>query len=292
MSGGFKLSTVTVNYNGGDFIVDGIKTLFEWAGDVKLDVWVVDNASTDDSLSKLKKAFPGVNFIENKENRGFSAANNQALRKIRNEYVLLLNPDTRIEKGTLSYMLQFMEENPQAGVATCKVVHRDGSLDWASHRGLPTPWASLLYFLGDDRLYHLSDRNMDQIHEVDAVSGSFFLTRKSILDKVGLFDEDYWMYAEDIDLCYRIKQAGYKVMFVPDVKALHLKGVSSGIKKHSSEISTATRASRQRAFNAFYQTMKIFYRKNLAKNYPFFINWLVYLGIDFRHFLAKRKMAV
>ncbi len=288
----FKLSTVTVNYNGGDFIVDCIKALLVESNGVTLDIWVVDNASTDGSKEKLKKVFTKIHFIENKENRGFAAANNQALRKIKNEYILMINPDTRVEKGTLNFMLNFMEENSQVGVSTCKVVHNDGSLDWASHRGLPTPLASLLYFLGNDKFYHLSDRDMSEAHEVDAVSGSFFLTRKSVLNKVGLFDEAYWMYAEDIDLCYRIKQEGYKIMYVPKVQVLHLKGASSGIKKHSSEISSATRASKQRAFNAFYQTMKIFYRKNMAKNYPFFVNWLVYLGIDMRQFLAKRKMAV
>ena len=133
---------------------------------------------------------------------------------------------------------------------------------------------------------------MRKDHEVDAISGSFFLTRKSVLDKVGLFGEDYFMYAEDLDLCFRIKKAGYKIMYIPEVKIIHHKGVASGLKSHSQKITTATYDSRLKAFNAFYETMKIFYKKNLEKSYPFFINWLVYLAIDLKWFLAKGKLQV
>ena len=259
---------------------------------LELDIWVVDNDSEDLSLKKAKNKFSKIHYIENKENLGFGAANNQVLKQVKSEYILLLNPDTEVEKDTLPVMLDFMQNYPEVGAATCKALKSIGSLDWAYHRGFPTPWASLLYFLGNDRLYHLTGRNMDQIHEVDAISGSFFFTKKSVLDKVGLFDEDYWLYAEDIDLSYRIKKAGFKIMYVPQVKVTHFKGVSSGIKAHSQQITTATDESRIKAFNSFYKTMIIFYRKNLARNYPFFINWLVYGGINLRWMLAKRKLKV
>lgn len=288
-----RLSVILVNYNAGDFLIECLRSVYLSKDELDLDIWVVDNASEDESLIKAKEEFPQARYIGNKENLGFGTANNQALRQIENEYILILNPDTEVEKNTLPFMVDFMEKHPDVGAATCKALKSDGELDLAYHRGFPTPWASFLYyFFKDDRLYHLKDRDMNTLHEVDAISGSFFLTRKSVLDKVGLFDEDYWMYAEDLDLCFRIKKTGFKIMYVPDVEVVHFKGISSGLKKHSQEITTATKDSKLRAFNAFYETMKIFYRKNLARSYPFFINWSVYLAINLKWVLAKRKLSV
>ena len=285
-----KLSIVILNYNSGNFLTECLRSLEKG---VNLDIWIVDNGSTDESISLARKNFPGIHYILGKENLGFSKGNNLALRKIRNEYILMLNPDTEVFPDTLNYMTAFMQNNQDVGAATCKVELSNGKLDPASHRGFPTPLASFLYyFLKNDSLYHLSSRDMRKDHEVDAISGSFFLTRKSVLDKVGLFDEDYFMYAEDLDLCFRIKKAGYKIMYIPAVKIIHHKGVASGLKSHSQKITTATYDSRLKAFNAFYETMKIFYKKNLEKSYPFFINWLVYLAIDLKWFLAKGKLQV
>lgn len=288
-----KLSIVLVNYNSGNYLTDCLKSIEENKDDLELEIWVVDSASTDDSINNAKKYYPKINYILNKENIGFSKANNQALGKIENEYILILNPDTKILPKTLITMLNFMKENTDVGAATCRVDLANGKLDWASHRGFPTPLASFFYyFLKNDRYYHLSNQDLNKIHEVDAITGAFFMTRKSVLDKVGLFDEDYFMYGEDLDLCFRIKKAGYKIMFVPSAKIIHYKGISSGIKEHTQELTQATNASKIRAFNAFYETMKIFYRKNLAKNYPFFVNWLVYLGINLKWAIALRKLHV
>ncbi|MDO8429049.1 MAG: glycosyltransferase family 2 protein, partial [Candidatus Daviesbacteria bacterium] len=151
---------------------------------------------------------------------------------------------------------------------------------------------SFLYFLGNDRLYHLSGEDMTKIHEVDSITGAFFFTRKSVLDKVGIFDEDYFMYAEDLDLCYRIKSAGYKIVYVPSIKVIHHKGISSGLKKQTARLSTADLETKKRSLDYFYETMKIFYKKHLEEKYPFFINWLVYLGINIKWLLAKRKLEV
>lgn len=288
-----KLSIIIVNYNAGDFLNECLGSLEKARDEISFDVWVVDNASGDDSLKNAEKKFPDFKYIKNSENLGFGKANNIALKQIKTEYILLLNPDSEVLTGTLKYMVEYMEQYSEVGVATCRVEKEDGSLDWASHRGFPTPWASFLYyFLKDDSLYHKTYQDLLKAHEVDAIAGAFFITRKSVLDKVGLFDEDYFLYAEDLDLCFRIKQAGFKVMYVPDVKIIHHKGISSGLKKHSQEISTASLESRKRAFNSFYETMIIFYRKHLSQKYPFFINWLVYLGINLKWWLAKRKMTV
>ncbi len=288
-----NLSVIIVNFNAGIFLYECLKSLIDSKSDLDLDIWVVDNASTDDSLAKVKKDFPKIHFIENSENIGYGAANNIALRQIKNEFILLLNPDCYVTNQTLSEMLKFMHESEGVGAATCKVEKLDGSIDLASHRGFPTPWAAFLYYVfKNDKLYHLTDRDMDILHEVDAIAGAFFITRKSVLDKIGLFDEDYFLYAEDLDLCFRMKKAGFKVMYVPNVKVLHHKGISSGIKAHSQELSITEFQSRARALNSFYATMRIFYQKHLARDYPFFINWLVYLGINIKWFLAKRKMSV
>lgn len=287
------LSIIIVNFNAGIFLYECLKSLDESKGDLNLDIWVVDNASSDGSLEHVKKSFPKINFVENKENIGYGAASNIALKQVKNEFILLLNPDCYVTNQTLEEMLKFMQENEDVGAATCKVEKLDGSIDLASHRGFPTPWASFLYYIfKNDKLYHLTNKDMNILHEVDAIAGAFFITRKSVLDKVGLFDEDYFLYAEDIDLCFRIKKAGFKVMYVPNVKVLHHKGISSGIKQHSQELSITQLESRTRALNSFYETMKIFYQKHMASEYPFFINWLVYLGINIKWFLAKRKMSV
>lgn len=287
-----KLTVSIVNYNTGDYLISCLNSLFKNSDKIDLSVWVIDNASSDNSFQKAKENFPKVNFIQNKENLGFARAHNVVLREIKSEYILLLNPDTEIKKGVISTVFEFMEENSDVGAATCQILLPDGKVDLTAHRGFPTPLASLLYFLGDDSRYHLSTKNLKSIHEVDAISGAFFFTRKSVLQKVGLFDEDYFLYAEDIDLCFRIKQAGFKIMYLPTVNIIHHKGISSGLKKHSQSVSMASFETKQKSLDAFYQTMKLFYKKHLEKGYPFFINWLVYFGIDIKWMLAKRNLTV
>jgi len=284
---------VILNYNTGNYLSECLNSLHEVEEEANLDIWVVDNNSSDESLKKAQRFFPKFNYIQSGDNLGFTKGNNLALRKVKSEYVLILNPDTKILPTTLKTLLDYLEEHPQVGTVSPRVELADGSLDWASHRGFPTPLASLLYyFFKNDSLYHLSNRDFSKPHEVDSLTGAFILTRKSVLDKVGLFDEDYYMYAEDIDLCFRIKKAGYKIVYLPQVKIIHYKGISSGIKKHSQQLTTTDLVSRLRSVNFFYETMKIFYQKNLAADYPFFINWLVYLGINLRWALAKRKLKV
>ena len=288
-----KLSIAILNYSAGDFLLNCLKSLSQVEKEVSSEVYILDNASADGSFEEAKKKFPKFNYIQNFENLGFGKGYNVFLKNLKTEYVLLLNPDSELKKDTLRYMVEYMDLNPMVGASSCKVVKQDGTLDWASHRGFPTPLASFLYFFfKNDSLYHLTNRDFSKPHEVDSIVGAFFLTRKSVLEKVGLFDPEYFMYGEDLDLCFRIKKAGFKVMYVPGVEVLHHKGISSGIKKHSKEASQADKASKTRAFNAFYEAMLIFYKKNLSKSYPFFLNWLVYIGINMKWSLAKKKMSV
>lgn len=288
-----KLTISIVNYNAGDYLIKCLSSLEKVNNELKFDVYIVDNKSVDGSIQKAQEHFPQFNFVQNKENLGFGKAHNIILKKAKTPYVLTLNPDSEVLPNTLKHMVDFMDRNPSVGVSTCKIEKADGSLDIASHRGFPTPWASFLYFfLKNDRLYHLTDRPMDKIHEIDSGVGAFLLIRKNVLEKIGYFDEDYFLYAEDIDLCFRIKDAGFRVMYVPDVKIIHVKGISSGIKEHSKSSSSATSKTRNLAMDYFYKTMIIFYKKHYAKNYPFLFNWLIYLGINLKWWAARRTKTV
>lgn len=287
------LTISIVNFNSGEYLLDCLKSLDKVKEEVNFEIIIVDNASTDDSLALVKKKFPDCHFIENKENLGFGKAHNLSLQKATSEFILILNPDTEVKKNVLSTMIDYMKSNPDVGVASCKVILENGSIDWASHRGFPTPLAAFLYYvIGNDSLYHLTGRDLSKTHEVDAISGAFLLTRKTTLEKVGVFDEDFFMYGEDLDLCYRIKMAGLRVMYIPEVSIIHHKGISSGLKKHSQKVSSADLETRRRSVDAFYGAMQTFYKKHLEKNYSSFINWLIYFGINLKWWLAKRKLTV
>ncbi len=288
-----KLTISIVNFNAGDYLIKCLESLKKIENELEFDVFIVDNNSSDGSQEKAKEKFPQFNFIFNKENLGFGKAHNLVLKKANTPYLLTLNPDSEVPPGTLKFVSDYMDTNLDVGIASSRVEKEDGSIDAASHRGFPTPFASFLYFfLKNDRLYHLTNRDMSKTHEVDSVVGAFMFIRKSVLEKTGYFDEDYFLYGEDIDLCFRVKKAGFKVMYVPEVKILHVKGVSSGIKKHSQRNSGADNSTKNKSLGYFYMTMKIFYKKHYAKKYPFFLNWLVYLGIDIRLFLTRRKKIV
>jgi len=288
-----KLSVVIVNFNAGDYLIKCLKSIESEKKKVNLEVYLVDNASEDDSIFKARKLYPNFKYIQNNKNLGFGRANNIAFKIIKSEYILLLNPDCELSPGVLKVMLNFLEQDSTIGAVSCKVLLDNGKLDWATHRGFPTPTASFkYYFLKDDSLYHLSLKDLDSPHEVDSISGSFFFTRKKVLDMVGSFDEKFFMYGEDIDLCWRIKESGWKIYYNPEGSIIHHKGISSGLKKHSQEITTASLNTKEKAFDAFYKAMKIFYEKHYQKKYPFFINWLVYLGINLKWWLAKRNLEV
>lgn len=288
-----KLTISIVNYNAGEYLIKCLESLKSVQKEADFDVYVVDNASIDGSIELAEKKFPQFHFIKNKTNLGFGKAHNLVLEKVRSPYLLTLNPDSEIQPGVLAYMLKYMSSNEDVGLATCKIVKPNGKLDIASHRGFPTPKASFFYFvLKNDKYYHLTDRDMNKIHEIDSAVGAFMMVRKSVLDKVGYFDEDYFLYAEDIDICFRIKAAGYKIMYVPDVEIKHIKGVSSGIKKDSQLDSSASAKTREKSVEYFYDTMKIFYKKHYAKKYPGIFNKIIYTGIDLKKSLSLRKNKV
>lgn len=290
-----KLSIVIVNFNTYTFLSACLDSIFESIGPKKdTEVIIVDNNSNDNSVQQILKNYKQVRLIVNKKNMGFAAANNQAIRKSQGKYILLLNPDTVLKAKTLTVMLSFMEKNPKCGISTCVVELAGGILDDACHRGFPTPWNALCHFIGLSRLftrstifngYHLGYHHMDQTHEIDSCAGAFMLIRRKAAQEVDWLDEDYFWYGEDIDFCYKVKQAGWNVMYVPDTKIIHQKGVASGIKRHSKHLSLATYEIRQKAMKARFDVMRIFYQKHYQNRYPGWLTEIVLAGIKLKRFI-------
>lgn len=266
------LSVVIVNYQTFELTKNTINSIFEYSYPFSLEVIVVDNASSDDSLSKLKDYFKDkVKFIASAENNGFAAGNNQALNVSQGKYVLLLNSDTIVWEDTLESIYNYMEKHTDVGACGCRVLLENGELDKACKRSFPNVKNSFF------RLFHIptssedDDYNLDnlpdgEIYEIDCLTGAFMFIRKSALDEVGFLDETFFMYGEDIDLCYRIKQAGWKIVYYGKSKITHLKGASS--KKQKSKL-----------IYEFYRAMYIYYNKHHAKESSFIVNIVVYLGI-------------
>ena len=276
------LSISIVNHNNKECLKGCLDSLYSHDPGISLEVIVVDNGSSDGSVESVKQSFPLVNVIENSENKGFVRANNQGIRASRGQCVLSLNNDTIIGNGTLGGLVRFMEEHPDVGACGPKVLNLDGSLQYQCRRSFPTISSSLSYFLklhkvfpGSKRFgqYLMTHLNSDEAGEVDSVSGCCLLVRKEVIEKVGILDENYIMYGDDLDWCYRIKQAGWKVYFVPDFQITHLGGQSS-------------QSLHRKCILLFYRAMVIFYRKHYAIKHSFIINYLVYAGIWLKALMA------
>lgn len=257
------------------------------------EIIVVDNASTDGSVGMVEKfqmtndQFP-IKLIKNKENLGFAKGNNVGLGKAGGRYILFLNSDTEVFPGSLSEAVEFMEKNPDVGVLTPKTMLASGKMDPDCHRGFPTPWASITYFLGLEKLfpksrifgqYHKFYLDLDENHETDAGAGAFMMIRKETVEKVGEWDESYFFYGEDLDYYYRIKQAGLKVMFYAKPLLLHYKGASSGLRKESKDISGNSKENRIKVAEASVEAMEIFYKKFYKNLYPSWLTSLVLTAI-------------
>jgi len=283
------LSIIILNFNTKDLLRDCLRSVLKSEKDsFRYETIVVDNASTDGSAALVKKEFLQIKLICSKKNLGFAAGNNSAISHISGHYVLFLNPDTIVFPNTFKEMINFMNSHSQAGAATCRVELLNGKLDEGCHRGFPTPWNAFCHFTRLERVfpkiklfsgYSLSHLSLKTIHEIDACSGSFLFVRREIGDSLEWFDEDYFWYGEDVDFCYRIKQKGWKIFYVPKVKIIHYKGVASGMKRQTRQISTATEETRKKALASSTEVMRIFYQKHYQKKYPKFVNWLVMRGV-------------
>jgi len=242
------------------------------------DIWVVDNASGDESLAVLAARYPFVNVVANSDNVGFSRACNQVIPVTRGSYILLLNPDTVSTRGAISRLADFMDQHPECGAAGPRVLNPDGSLQLACRRSFPSLAASFFRLTYLSRLfprhqlfakYNLTYVDPEQLLEVDALSGSCMMVRRQAVDRVGLLDEDIFMFGEDIDWCWRIKQAGWKVYYLPDASVYHYHGASSRLRPIGATIN-------------LHKGMAVFYRKHLAHKYWAPVNGLVYSAIWLR----------
>ena len=231
-----QLSVIIVNYNVKHFLEQCLYSVLKASKNLDTEIFVVDNDSADGSTQLVKEKFPGVNLIENNTNLGFSKANNQAVKKAKGRYILLLNPDTVVEEDTFEKIIGFMDSNPDAGGLGVKMIDGKGNFLPESKRGLPTPWVAFYKMFGLSKIfpgskkfgkYHLTYLNENEIAEIEVISGAFFMIRRSVLEMTGLLDENFFMYGEDIDLSYRITQAGYKNYYYPETTIIHYKGEST-----------------------------------------------------------------
>lgn len=291
------ISIIIVNYNTKE-LLKNLLISFKNSnlGKYKVEVIVVDNASTDGSSESIKLYLPTIKLIQNQTNLGYAKANNQGIRIAKGEYILLLNSDTLLNKTTLFKMLKFMDENKQFCAATCRVELVNREIDPACHRGFPTPWASFVYFSGLEKLfpesktfgqYHQGWKDLHKVHEVDVISGAFFMIRKKILNKLGLLDEKFFMYAEDIDLCYRMKNLGYKIVYNPNTKIIHYKTSSGRKKTKGKKFTRKDLIIRKKTSKYFFETMKLFYDKHYKDKYPFLIRWIILAGIKLVSYFKK-----
>ena len=252
------------------------------------EIIVVDNASVDGTAQQVRQHFPDVHLIANQDNRGFATANNQGIVAAKGEFILLLNPDTIVSEDTFSSCIQFMEQHLDAGAIGVKMLDGSGRFLPESKRGLPTLSASFMKMTGLYRLFPRSAKwnqyyegqiDENETAKIEVLCGAFMFMRKEALEKSGYLDEDFFMYAEDIDWCYRFAQASWKTLYDPEVTIIH--------HKYKSGQQTANWETKSKTISAFYDTMKQFMDKHYRRKYPRVILFLSFVMIDV---LKKWKM--
>ncbi len=271
------LSIIIVNYNVKFFLEQCLCSVRKAIQNFEAEVFIVDNNSSDESVDYLKPKFPFAQFIINNENVGFSKANNQALAIAKGKYILFLNPDTIIEEDSFEKCIQFLGSNADAGALGVKMIDGSGTYLKESKRGFPSPWVSFCKLSGLTSLfphskifakYYLGNLSEKENQEIDSISGAFFFARKNVLDKIGGFDERFFMYAEDIDLSFRIQQAGYKNFYFSESTIIHFKGEST--KKDF------------RYTKSFYKAMSLFAKKNFSRFSSFLFSILIDTTVGIR----------
>ncbi|MFO7923228.1 MAG: glycosyltransferase [Bacteroidales bacterium] len=273
-----KLSVIIVSYNVRNFLEQCLHSVIKAASGIESEVLVVDNNSEDHSAEMVSGNFPEIKLISNKKNLGFSKANNQALTEAKGEYVLFLNPDTLVEEETFKVCIEFMDSHPGAGAMGVKMTDGKGRFLPESKRSVPTPLVAFYKISGLTALfprsrrfgkYYLGHLDKNKIHEIEVLTGAFFFARREALDRVGWFDEDFFMYGEDIDLSCRLKQNNYSVYYHPGTGIIHYKGES-------------TRKSSINYVLIFYRAMAIYARKHFNLPGTFLLQFLLFLAIYFR----------
>lgn len=275
---GPDVSVVIVHFETPQLLLQCLRALHAGRGAVRLQAMVIDNASRAFDSGAVERALPGTIIIRNERNEGFAAAANRGLRAATGRYVLLLNADTIVAPDTVTQMVRYMDERTDVGASTARLVMEDGRLDLACRRSFPTPARALYRMTWLSRLfprsrrfgqYNLTYLDEHQEADIDAPCGAFMLVRHEVVEQVGLLDERYFMYGEDLDWAYRIKRAGWRITYTPVTTVTHVKRASS-------------RHARRRTIRAFYQAMRIFYRQYYEHEQPRWLTWLVYRAIDMR----------
>lgn len=275
------VSVLIVNYNVKDYLLQCLKSIEASTGDVSFEIIVVDSASVDGSQEFIRPRFPNITWIQLHENIGFGRANNRGLEVCKGKYVLFLNPDTIVAPDTLQTMVEFLDNATNVGLAGCKVLNPDGTFQLACRRGMPTPWVSFCRLSGLQSLfpntklfaqYNLTYKSTDETYPVDALIGAFMMGPREFVTELGGFDPAFFMYGEDLDLCYRTQLAGKQVMYVHTTSIIHFKGES-------------TRRSSINEARIFHEAMEIFARKHFGRSAIFL--WLLKTGISIRE-LAER----
>lgn len=281
-NGEIDVGIIIVNYNTRQLTLDCLASVYASETSYQYEIIVVDNASRDDSVQAIQDMYPDIRMIANANNTGFAVANNQGMDIANGRYILLLNSDTVIQPDTLHTMVYFMDRHPEMGASGCKVILPDGSLDKACKRGFPTPSASFYYAFGISRLfpdrpkfnqYQLGHLSPDDEYPVDCLVGAFMLVRRETIEQVGGLDETFFMYGEDIDWCYRIKEAGWGIFYYPRTYIVHYKGGSA-------------RRKPLKITYEFHRAMWVFHRKHYAKQYNLFTNAAVWMGISLKFSLS------
>ena len=279
------LSIVIVNYNTETLLRGCLESVYAGANGTPFDILVADNNSRDHSVAMIRSEFPQVKVIENASNVGFSKANNHLIAQSDADYVLLLNPDTLVLDDAIERVVKYMEAHPKVGICGCRVLNADHTLQLACRRSIPTPKVAFFRLAGLSALfpnsrtlarYNLTYEDPEKTHEVDAVSGAFLMIRRQTIEDIGLLDERFFMYGEELDWCLRAKQAGWSVVYYPEAQIVHYKGEST---KYNS---------RKAAFE-FYRAMYLFHKKHFAKDHSPVTNLFIYAGIIFRAMLSWRK---
>ncbi|HLB25801.1 MAG TPA: glycosyltransferase family 2 protein [Nitrospirota bacterium] len=270
-----QVSVITINNSNPELILGCLESVYTTAGGLDVEAVVVDNATTDGSIEAVRARFPQARIIVNDKKEGFSANNNKGLRAAKGEFLMLLNDDTVVHEGALEMMAGFLEAHPEAGAAGAMLINPDGTPQFTG-RGTPGIGAAVMISLGLHRLfpdnpvtskYYMKKGSYSEAEEVESVNGAAMMVRREALDKAGYLDEGFFLFCEDVDWSIRIREAGYKLFFLPGARITHFRGSSTG---------------GRRAVKIYHKSLMRFYRKHYAKKHVFLVNWLVYLGIFIR----------
>lgn len=283
------LSIIIVNYNVKEFLQNLLHSIEKASSNLTKEIIIVDNSSDDGSVEFIKEKFPQIKLVANQANLGFGKANNIALKEAKGNFILLINPDAIVAEDTFDKMIEFFNQKPEAGLVGCKILNLDGTLQLSCRRSFPGPWTSFTKVTGLSSLfpnsklfarYNLTYLDENLTYEVDAISGSFMMMKREVYEKVGGFDEQFFMYGEDLDLCYRIQKAGFKVYYYSDTQIIHYKGEST---KRSSFDET----------KVFYNAMDLFVKKHLSSS--FLVEIILRSAIVVRGafaFIGSRKLII